>query len=605
MFLQGNKGSMVVPADMQVSLQFAPTGDRILRMDRLFTKGEDAEEELALFMDSMRLHESLRLSTLSAMHTLIEAESRAASQLNLSRAEVDKGLKAWVDNFETRHAASNFVGAPIRTAKPDSPVQLHGPGTGSEDRRSVLKAFAGQFHELVHNSPDALQGVLAMERRYGDALADLMDEREAAMAVMQNRQAQEMEAVCTESSVSTSLGHLEDSMPQDPVAHTVMAHLEETEKYRKEWDDKFESVIQTQREEYRQEIDQLHTYLGVVSTPRFLPKQDEVTTTSFMYKQQEISSPSDDAAVAMQPEQKSSSFFNLFSRAGSRDSEPLAENRPEPDEVSSPKEVLREGGYTLFQCSYGKLRGPEYRVSTLRTTVEELMGGGAEPNEEETTDARVSTLLSLYSDELSGVVMLIDADMSHSSTSNKALVRKCQKSPELHFDTFNTQTQTVRTKTEQDGGLEPGDFWITQHSCLEHLHVVFHLAAGRNDCVYNPDAPDLDDKSEVLIGLAGILMAANQCGVASLVIPIMLLDEGWQQAVSTPGIALKRAEKVLERVMTFFNDYKGDDGSLRTIHFLVPSLVEGGDAECDEQVVSSFAEKCRGLVVKVFKRTSD
>lgn len=600
MFLQGNPGSMVVPADIEVNLQCSPTGDRVVRLDRGFNKGDDAQAALNQFMDNQQLPEYLRLSTLSVMHTLLEAERRA-SQIHVGRAEVDKGVKAWIDNLQQSHAASNF--SLSNDELPDEASPGIAGTVGGEDRKSVLKAFASQFQELVHNSPAALQAVVSMEKSYGDALAELTDEREGAMADMQNRQSVEMEHVCMQTSVSTNIGQMEDSMSQDPVARTVMRHLKETEKKETEWDDKFEKVIQSQREEYRQEIDQLHTQLDVPKSPRSQRHEPEATT-SFMYKQQQLSavgSPPESAALVVQPEQRSSSFFNLFYRGGNSEERQLdkpADQHPAaPDEVA--KESYGEPGYTLFQCSYGKLRGPEYRVSVANTPIQELFDGAADSHDG-SSDARVHTLLSLYSDELAGLVMIIDTDMSYSSPCTKALVEKCQKSPELHFDTFHSQRTAVQTKIKQGGALEPGDFFITQHSCLEHIHVVFHLAAGRNDVVFNPEAPDLYDRAPVLIGLTGILMAANQCGIASLAIPIMLVDEGWHQAVSVPGTALKRAEKVLQRVKTFFLDYKGDDGSLRTICFLVPSSLSEPEA-----ATLSFSEQCGDLVIKTFRQVTE
>ena len=50
-------------------------------------------------------------------------------------------------------------------------------------------------------------------------------------------------------------------------------------------------------------------------------------------------------------------------------------------------------------------------------------------------------------------------------------------------------------------------------------------------------------RSPVLSGLTRILECANQCGVAKLHVPILLIDEGWQQAVTNPAI-MKRAEQV-------------------------------------------------------------
>ena len=119
--------------------------------------------------------------------------------------------------------------------------------------------------------------------------------------------------------------------------------------------------------------------------------------------------------------------------------------------------------------------------------------------------------------------------------------------------------------------------------------MIFHLAAGRNDVVYNPDAPELYDKSPVLVGLTGILTAANQCGIASLM--VILTSRGLYKLVTyrsqsysltmdgtkrfplqqqhskghkrciTTGAASNAhvlvCAQVLQRVKTFFLDYKG------------------------------------------------
>ena len=173
-------------------------------------------------MDGQQFPEDLRLSALSAIHTLLEEERRATSQLHVGQAEVlsfhcgwhcrvvqvDKGLKAWIQDFDTRHATSNFV------AEDHGDEASPGAVPVAEDHKSAIKAFATQFHELVHSSSAALQAVLAMEKSYGDALALLADEREATMADMQNRQSVEMEHVCMQTSLSTSVI---DDGTQDPV----------------------------------------------------------------------------------------------------------------------------------------------------------------------------------------------------------------------------------------------------------------------------------------------------------------------------------------------------------------------------------------------------
>merc|ERR1712166_17743 len=618
MFVQGNPGSMIVPTDLEVNLQFSPDGVHVARVDHSFKQGEDAELVLTDFMKAEECPAYLHLNLLSVMHSLLESERRAASQIHVQRPdEVNKGLKAWSANFGRAHAETNFVTGEAG--------QQESGESNPTNQAAELKRFASEFLELLQGSggrnETALEAVLDLEGSYAVALAELTDERESGMADMQNRQSVEMENVCMQTSLSTA-ALMEDGMVQDPVARTVMCHLKETELKQSEWGEQFEKVIRSQRSEYRTKISELHTqlqsseYVRLAALAKAFP-QDSGSASSFRYQQQQTPVAADlearmESIEPTAPSAAHSSFFNLFySKNEGADgeaaealatAEALVENHVGEDQIC-----------LLFQTSYGKLRGPEYRVVMASTKFDELLNGeevAAErahstPERGGYSDARVQTLMSLYGEELSGVVLIIDTDMSYSTPSPKALVEKCQKAPELHFDTFNTQTSVLDVKLKEEGGLQPGDFFITHHSCLEHVHVIFHLAAGRNDVVFNPDAPDLYDKAPILSGLSRILMAANQSGVASLAIPIMLLDDGWHQAISTAqtASALRRAEKVLQCVKTFFLDYKGDDGSLRSICFLTPDeVMMGSMGGTDDETTISFTEQCRKLVIETFKQ---
>jgi len=397
------------------------------------------------------------------------------------------------------------------------------------------------------------------------------------------------------------------------VARTVMRHLKETELKESAWNEKFEKVIRSQRSEYQTKISELHTqlqsseYVRLAALAKTFSK-DSGSASSFRYQLQTPGTQLQIEPSAPEATGGHSSFFNLFYSRNDGGNETADGDALETAETLVENQPLVPGGEDqtclLFQTSYGKLRGPEYRVVMASTEFKELLSGEIVSGETSPaerggySDARVQTLMSLYGEELSGVVLIIDTDMTYSTPSPKALVEKCRKAPELHFDTFNTQTSILDSKLKEDGALQPGDFFITHHSCFEHIHVIFHLAAGRNDVVFNPEAPDLYDNAPILSGLARILMAANQSGVASLAIPIMLLDVGWHQAVSASqaASALKRAEKVLQCVKTFFLDYKGDDGSLRSICFLTPALTD----EADEEATPNFSEQCRRLMRQTF-----
>ena len=136
-----------------------------------------------------------------------------------------------------------------------------------------------------------------------------------------------------------------------------------------------------------------------------------------------------------------------------------------------------------------------------------------------------------------------------------------------------------------------GDFFTTRHSSFDRIHAIFHLCGNRNDLNYNAENYSLHDRSPVLCGLTRVLEAANQCGVAKLYVPILLIDEGWQQATANPDI-INRVEQVLFCVRSFFLDHtSARGGSLREVYFLAPTVL--GEQRFDTQ--------CRGLVRQVFR----
>ena len=51
----------------------------------------------------------------------------------------------------------------------------------------------------------------------------------------------------------------------------------------------------------------------------------------------------------------------------------------------------------------------------------------------------------------------------------------CSRSTEYHFPNFEQQLESLKVKTGQGKRLKCGDFYMTRHSNLCEVHVVFHM----------------------------------------------------------------------------------------------------------------------------------
>ncbi|KAF9437009.1 hypothetical protein BGZ76_002279 [Entomortierella beljakovae] len=100
------------------------------------------------------------------------------------------------------------------------------------------------------------------------------------------------------------------------------------------------------------------------------------------------------------------------------------------------------------------------------------------------------TAASLYGHNLTGLVQLVNirdwAKYKGGQVCHQEFFKACQSSTELHFDSVEKQLEALETKFPLDGStLREGDFFITRHSNLPMIHVVFHLFYGQ----YSPTSP--------------------------------------------------------------------------------------------------------------------
>ncbi|KAI9327195.1 hypothetical protein DFJ73DRAFT_766453 [Zopfochytrium polystomum] len=139
------------------------------------------------------------------------------------------------------------------------------------------------------------------------------------------------------------------------------------------------------------------------------------------------------------------------------------------------------------------------------------------------------TAASLYSESLCGVILVIRAKevmkgYASGKGGSKGLIQQCKRTTEFHFDDFETQMKAIEMKFKRNNEGSPilreGDFFITKHSNIPRIHVVFHLV------IEEESIKDLNPRSAILTGYRNILKIAQQCDVNDITVPILLLPTG-------------------------------------------------------------------------------
>ena len=207
---------------------------------------------------------------------------------------------------------------------------------------------------------------------------------------------------------------------------------------------------------------------------------------------------------------------------------------------------------------------------------------------------QLQTSLSLYTNSLSGAIMLVDNRLNIYSGNTQKLSKICEVSPEFHFPLLEQQLSIVRQKLlspeevrrrtptnylidetvpestikeDKSSGdliIPTGTCYITRHSNLKQVHTILHLVSTQKEIHDN-----LSSRDSLLIGLKLSLKIAAENNVDNLYVPVLLchsLDSSMNHSW-----CLKRAENVFKCVKGFMIEH-GSTGvvSSKTFHFILP-----------------------------------
>ncbi|KAJ3338864.1 hypothetical protein HDU93_008999 [Gonapodya sp. JEL0774] len=242
--------------------------------------------------------------------------------------------------------------------------------------------------------------------------------------------------------------------------------------------------------------------------------------------------------------------------------------------------------------------------------------------------ARAQTASSLYGTRLNGVLLLVTkkewerwtvrAGRRRGGWRPHAFRDNCLRSTEFHFDDLSKQLENITAemenrKEDKGGRTEEGDYFITRHSNLPMIQVVFHLIIEEGSL-----RNELTTRSPVISGYRHLLRTAYRHDVHQLTIPLLFLPDASVSSnsdqPSQPGTAdiqalLRRAEVVLKATKGFMieagrqgrhaSGTGGVDKESRTLQFLLP----GGNGTGGVTFAEGAFALIRDKVAEIFRTT--
>lgn len=425
----------------------------------------------------------------------------------------------------------NIQGAKERLIKEWSSAYTHNEKEHQTSFASVDNAWADVYHALIH-SP-ALDALLRLEHSYSVAMNDMVQQRDDALKELRDKQVVEMEEL---------VSYVGTMKTDEDVNNLAAKQLDESQMQEIYWSSALSELQETQKREYREWVFTVH----------------EKTIA-------------DDSCKDVKPTPR-------LVRS------PSMESYQMNYDVTSPQEHFMEESFTIHLGNQMK------SMHNIRLVCRDMLdycqckttfiGGSMVPQPQ-----RLQTAMTLYSESLSALILLVD-DRLHTSTGIKKRFKQvCNESTDFHFPDFEkqiclieqglqhrpTRTRTMRSSSihareppAKNKNLQTGDFYITKHSNLAEVHAVFHLVTDESVA-----SSTINSRHAVIAGVRNIMLAAARHNITNVTIPLLLVHEMGENL--TVQWCMKRAELVFKCVKGFTMESLSWDGhDSRTLQFVVP-----------------------------------
>lgn len=395
------------------------------------------------------------------------------------------------------------------------------------------EVFADVYHSLIH-SPLS-ETLLQLEATYAMSVETLCRERDGRLSEMEDRHAREMSETVAAATNDKNPGP--GSVSEHDVNSLASHQMDEKQLLISKFESELDNLHQEQYREFRRWVMTVH---------------EEFKT--------------------------SGGLPGVFPRSESSFS------------VSSQPEILS------LQESFTVTLGSQMKqMHNLRVSAAHVLDLCRYTPGEEGLPQRLQTSMSLYSNNLCGLVLLTESRSVQSRSGLESdLADLTMRSTEFHFPRLEQQLEKVRSELKkaaiwrQDfhkkkaiaesqlcgepvvevnndfSVLQVGDFYLTKHSNLCETHVIFHMVV--DDSL---DNGNISSRHPVIMGLRNLLKTACLNDVTTLTIPLLLGHKMTEKM--TVAWCVKRAELVFKCIKGFMMEMGGWGGSeIKTLQFLLP-----------------------------------
>ncbi|KAJ8923721.1 hypothetical protein NQ315_010302 [Exocentrus adspersus] len=378
--------------------------------------------------------------------------------------------------------------------------------------------FATAYHKMVH-SP-ALETMLQLEHMYSKTVIHKTSEKKRLIQSLSERQSKEM---------NDAVDRLEKDMTESKINDLVARHYEAHSLLQGKLTSELDTIKEAQRREYREWIMQM---------------LEENQTNSSL--------PTPNSPLTPVP------------------SESMIPHSNRDRQLDTP--ILEES----FTIHLGSQLKQMHNIRILSANVMDLCAIEDNKQLSEPTPQLIQTALALYSNDLSGLVLMTDNKIGSRVTQEFQDI--CQRTTEFHFPHIEDQLEKISNFAQQhlksdqkhenrsahSELLQPGDFYMTKHSNLAQVHVIFHMVSDES-----LRGSEINSRHPVVLGLRNMLKTACSNDITSLTIPLLLQYDMTEEM--TISWCEKRAELVFKCVKGFMIEMASWGGSdLKNLHFMLP-----------------------------------
>ncbi|XP_022915140.1 ferry endosomal RAB5 effector complex subunit 3 [Onthophagus taurus] len=407
---------------------------------------------------------------------------------------------------------------------------------GERKCASDEELFATAYHKMVH-SP-ALETMLKWEHVYAQTVREKCYERDRLIRMLSDEQGDEM---------SAAEKRLEKGVTESDINALIGKHFDDQTLLQAKLHSEIDTLKEAQRREYREWLMQM---LEQSQANKSLP------------------TPKTSPLAPIPP--------SLILATSTISRQSTIENQ-----------ILEES----FTIHLGSQLKQMHNIRILRANVMSLCDVD---DDSSPTPQCLQTALGLYSNDLSGLVLITDDVLPSRVTEQFRKI--CQKTTEFHFQHVDDQLEIINNLQKQKSlnsassnrkssrNLQSGDFYITRHSNLSQVHVIFHIVA--DDSIRGND---INSRHPVVLGLRNIVKTACSNDITSLTIPLLLSYEMSEDM--TISWCEKRAELIFKCVKGFMIEMASWGGSdLKNLQFMLP-----------EGISSEVFQSLTDMLPRIFK----